>query len=204
MKKILSIILALVLVLGLAACGGSKKGTPEATIDTLMEGLKTMDFEKIKGTMKDATDEDMDLAEDESIQAMYDILKGWASKLTYKLGKSEVNGDKATVAADVTYTDAADLISEAFTEYISTAMSKAFSGEEVSEEEMQKLLMDTINEKAKSVGTKTAEASLTFNLEKVGDDWKIVDPPEDIANIMLSNMINGLEGMFDGLIDMGD
>ena len=204
MKRIACIILALVLVLGLAACGGSKKGSPEAAVDTLMAGIKEFDIKKIQSVLKEQVDEDDLGLDSEAVSPLLDLLKQWSSKTTYKLGKAEVNGEKAKVPVDVTFTDAADLIKAAFTEYFTAAMTKALSGEEVSEEDMTKLLVDTINEKSKTEKPGTTSTSLTLELEKIDGEWKFTDLPDDMMNIMFSNMMSAFEGMFDGLIDLGN
>ena len=76
-------------------------------------------------------------------------------------------------------------------------MAEALSGNEVSEEEMTSLLVDCIKEAQKSVKTKTADISLDFELEKVDGNWKISNASEELANVMLSNMLESFGGLFD-------
>ena len=198
MKKVLSVIMVLVLVLGLAACGGSKKGTPEAAVDTLMAGIKAFDVKKIQSVMSGEISED-DLGITEDTEVFFNQIKQWASNITYKLGKSEVDGDKATVSVDITYTDASDLMKEAFSEYFTQAMTKAFSNENVADEEMSKLFMDIISEKSKTIKTGTDSVSLDLKLVKENGEWKITDMPEEMGDVILSNITKAFEGMFDGM-----
>ena len=195
MKKKLTVILALVLVLSLAACGGSKN-SPEGVVSGFCDSLKTLDAQKMQAYLKDPAEES-ELGLDEVPKEFMDILKTWAKDLKYKVGKAETNGDNAKVKVDFTYTDASEIFKTALTNYISKAMAEALSGNEVSEEKMTSLLVDCIKEAQKSVKTKTADISLDFELEKVDGNWKISNASEELANVMLSNMLESFGGLFD-------
>lgn len=54
-----------------------------------------------------------------------------------------------------------------------------------------------MKEAQKSVKTKTADISLDFELEKVDGNWKISNASEELANVMLSNMLESFGGLFD-------
>ena len=198
MKKILCVILALVLMLSLAACGGPAKGSPEAAIATLMEGIKAYDPAKIQSVMKEKVDES-DLSLEGIPESMLKTLKEWSSKLTYKTDKSTQDGNTCTVPVDVTYTDASDIMKTAMADYISKAMAATFSGGEVKEEEMSKLLINCIEEAAKNGKTTTANSKFDIKLEKVENEWKITEVPADMMNVMTSNLFKSVTDVLGGL-----
>ena len=199
MKKVLCVIIALVLILSLAACGGFKKGTPEATVDTLMSAIKVLDVEKIQSVMANSVDPS-EIGLDSVPEALMKQVKAWLSKMTYKIGTSTVNGESAEVPVDIKYIDASPVIKAALTEYMTQAVSMALSGKEVTEEAMAQLLSDIIEDKVKTEKTETAEASINIKLTKTGDDWKVSDISEEIVNVILSNMLKSIEEVFGGLL----
>lgn len=196
MKKTLAIILALVLALSLAACGGgASKNTPEGVITGFCDCLKTLDLQKMQTYLKDAAEES-ELGLDEVPDGFMDLLKGWAKDIKYKVGKAETDGDSSKVTVDFTYTDASEVFKAAMTDYISKALAEALGGNEMTEEKMTTLLMDCIKEAQKTTKTKTADLSLDFGLEKIDGNWKISDVSEDLGNMILSNMLEAFGGLF--------
>lgn len=196
MKRLLAVILALALGLSLAACGNSaSKNTPEGVITGFCDCLKTLDLKKMQDYLKDPASES-ELGMDEVPSGFMDILKGWAKDLKYKVGKAETDGDKSKVTVDFTYTDATDIFKAALSGYISKAMAEALAGRELSEEKMTSLLLDCIKEAQKNTEAKTADVSMDFRLEKVDGNWKISDISKDLGNMILSNMLEALGGLF--------
>ena len=199
MKRVICTVVALVMVLALAACGGGGNG-PDATVKKFSEAMKTFDINKMKECLADASGmDDLDMDLEGSEKALLDLMKEWSSKLKYKIGEVKTDGDKATVKADYTYTDASEVITAAFKEYISKAMAAAFSGQEVTEEAMTKLLFDCIEEAKKTAQTKEANQSVTFQMIKDGETWKIKEFDPALANVLSCNMMGVIENMFGGL-----
>ncbi len=195
MKKLLAVILALTLALSFAACGGAGKNTPEGVISGFCECLKTLDVKKMQTYLKDPAEES-ELGLNEVPKEFMDILKTWAKDLKYKVGKAETNGDNAKVKVDFTYTDATDIFKAALSSYISKAMAEALSGNEVSEERMTELLIECIKEAQKTTKAKTADLSMDFTLEKVDGNWKISSFADELADMILSNMLEAFGGLF--------
>ena len=196
MKKILAVILAVVLVLGLAACGKSsaKEGTPQAALEGFLDAVKDMDFVKMQDYLTSGLSED-DLGMDELPDGFLDMLKAWSKDLKYTIGDAKIDGDDATVHADITYTDASEIIANAMTAYITEAMKLAMSGnvDSITEEEMAQLLFDCIEEETNNTKeNKTADVSLDFELENVDGEWKISDLPDEMLDVILSNMLSAM------------
>ena len=193
MKKVLAVVLALVLVLSLGACG--KSNGPEGTVEGFCAAMKSFDLNKLAEYTKGGI-ADLDLDMSEIPDAFVSLLKTWAKDLKYKVGKAEVNGNDATVSVDFTYTDAAPIFSAALKDYLTKAISQAISGD-MSEEAMTKLFIECIESARKSTKAESKQLTVPFYLEQVDGKWLVKDTAEDLAKILLSNLMDGLEGLFD-------
>lgn len=112
MKKILSILLCVSMLLAFAACGGKNPAASDpaaAALDAAFSALKAGDF--------DATDILSGSAFANEDAAM---LSGIFAKFDYKLGEVTAAEDTATVAADITMVDMGAL----FTAYLTEAMAQ--------------------------------------------------------------------------------
>lgn len=131
MKKVISLMLALVLALSLTACGG--KAGPEGVVGRFCKGLQELDEEAIAQCFENGDDlelsdlEDVD-SDDAVAQKIMDFMKSCAGRLKYQVGEATVGGDTATVPVEFTYVNAGTLMTEILTEYISQAWSLALSG----------------------------------------------------------------------------
>lgn len=132
MKKVISLMLALVLALSLTACGGKSSG-PEGVVGQFCKGLQELDEEAIAQCFENGDDlelsdlEDVD-SDDAVTQKIMDFMKSCAGRLKYQVGEATVDGDTATVPVEFTYVNAGSLMTEILTEYISQAWSLALSG----------------------------------------------------------------------------
>ena len=132
MKKVISLMLALVLALSLTACGGKASG-PEGVVSQFCKGLQELDEKAIAQCFENGDDlelsdlEDVD-SDDAVAQKIMDFMKSCAGRLKYQVGEATVDGDTATVPVEFTYVNAGSLMTEFLTEYISQAWSLALSG----------------------------------------------------------------------------
>ena len=124
MKKVISLALALLLALPLAGCSGSK---PDTVVTTFCSAVQAFDFEKAATCMENGSEDledpydDAEMEEDLSSEQVMTYLKECASKMTYKIGESKVDGESATVPVSFTYVDAGPVITSALGEYITQA-----------------------------------------------------------------------------------
>ena len=100
MKKVISLMLALVLALSLTACGGKSSG-PEGVVGQFCKGLQELDEEAIAQCFENGDDlelsdlEDVD-SDDAVTQKIMDFMKSCAGRLKYQVGEATVVlGDKA-------------------------------------------------------------------------------------------------------------
>lgn len=86
MKKVISLMLALVLALSLTACGG--KAGPEGVVDQFCKGLQKLDEKAIAQCFENGDDlelsdlEDVD-SDDAVTQKIMDFMKSCAGRLKY-------------------------------------------------------------------------------------------------------------------------
>ena len=101
MKKVISLMLALVLALSLTACGGKASG-PEGVVSQFCKGLQELDEKAIAQCFENGDDlelsdlEDVD-SDDAVAQKIMDFMKSCAGRLKYQVGEATVDGDTATV-----------------------------------------------------------------------------------------------------------
>ena len=194
MKKILAILLACSLLFGMAGCSSGPK--PEDTVKKLFEAVKAFDFE----TMSTCFQEDFDPGEiispeEEDLTGLIDYLKGNAANIKYTIGKAEINEDKAIVPVSAEYTDASEVLGETFANFFVQMFAMVFS--DGSEEDMEKAFSDSLAAAVESKETGTATKDCRFEMVLVEDEWKIVDMPEEMADIMTSNLISAMENIGD-------
>ncbi|GAA0076650.1 hypothetical protein UT300005_10280 [Clostridium sp. CTA-5] len=183
LKKVLSLALVFILLVGVCGCAGKK--TPTNTVKNYLEQVKkgeNADFSKLLNENIEKKDEKtgQDKAKfDESEKKMLDSMK----KLTYKINSENLDGDSAVVNVTATAPDLAAVIGEFFQKAISVAFSSAFSGNNASDEENEKMYDSMLSECLDNV--KLTERTQDIHLEKVDGEWKIKDNDE-LAKLLVN------------------
>lgn len=209
MKKVISLMLALVLALSLTACGGKASG-PEGVVGQFCKGLQELDEKAIAQCFENGDDlelsdlEDVD-SDDAVTQKIMDFMKSCAGRLKYQVGEATVGGDTATVPVEFTYVNAGTLMTEILTEYISQAWSLALSGAD--DEKLAAAFEEVFDEKTTGADFPTLTATLTIPCVQTSDGWKIsssADNSEDLSaqllDILTSNIYGALEDFGAGLL----
>ena len=208
MKKVISLMLALVLALSLTACGG--KAGPEGVVGQFCKGLQELDEKAIAQCFENGDDlelsdlEDVD-SDDAVAQKIMDFMKSCAGQLKYQVGEATVDGDTATVPVEFTYVNAGSLMTEILTEYISQAWSLALSGAD--DEKLAAAFEEVFDEKTTGADFPTLTATLTIPCVQTSDGWKIsssADNSEELSaqllDILTSNIYGALEDFGAGLL----
>ena len=189
MKKVISLMLALVLALSLTACGG--KAGPEGVVGQFCKGLQELDEEAIAQCFENG--DDLELSDLEDVDS--------DDAVTQKT----VDGDTATVPVEFTYVNAGSLMTEILTEYISQAWSLALSGAD--DEKLAAAFEEVFDEKTTGADFPTLTATLTIPCVQTSDGWKIsssADSSEDLSaqllDILTSNIYGALEDFGAGLL----
>ena len=184
MKKILLVLSMLLLV---CSCG-----TPQAQKDfeSMFKALQSGDVKKMNQINPDAKISE----NDENVKIFLDGYK----KISYKINKTEVEGDKATINLDIKAPD----LSSYFPEFLQQVMALAFTNIGKSEEEIKKLGEDfTIKyfkDKLSSKDLKFTEKNINVIMKKDGKKWKVDDQNKDLFEILtfgfskLADSMNGI------------
>ncbi len=190
MKKIISTLLMIVLMLSLTACGGGESAE-KATINTI-EAIKTVDKETLSKYMdynelvniNDADNEEDSQDNEDGTEYIGNIFKN----MKYKITSSKENGDTAVVSVEITNVDMSNVFTLYIQEAMSLALSQAFSEEGQTDEDMDaqmtQLLIDIIEENKATTVTNNVD----INLTKVDKQWK-VNVDENLQNALMGNLL---------------
>ena len=196
MKKRLALILALALTLGLTLGGCGDKNTPETAVDNLFAAIQSFDTEAINGTL--ATTGQGDLAGGEEFAnasadpmtaPFYDYLEANAEKITYEILETTTTGDTATVSVKCKYVDGSGLFSAIIEEFFTQAFTSAFSGEELTDEDMQLMLLEILDENLTSAEETFTEKTIDIACVKEDGVWVVKEMNEDLADVFTSNFL---------------
>ena len=206
-KKLLLPVLAILSVLMLVACGG--KSGPEQTIDNFMTDYKALKLQELEQYVDEGVsgdlDETVDLEEfsevDFSKVEKFDDLKANFKKLTKKVkyDVTNVEEDGTTATADIkfTYADAGEPLASSFGDYIGRMFGLAFSGQEMTEEEMElkaaEIMVDIVSDNLDGYEVTTKEVQGKIELAEKEGEWVITDIDDEIMNALTFGLIEGLD-----------
>lgn len=191
-------IIALLLTLGLLLLGGcSGKAEPEDTVEKYLSAAKKLDLKAMAATILPSNTDDiketstlMEEKEDDYTRYFVDYLKANAEKMTFKIGKSEVNGDKATVTVDCKYVDGAPILTATIQDVIVNAFSMAFSDKEMTDEETSEMFASSLEEHRKVTKETFKEATIKVNCIKKDDKWYISETNDELLDVAMSGFIS--------------
>lgn len=192
MKKVLSLLLGALLLVGCAA------PKPEATVEKLMTAVKNSD----SATMAKVMGEDnYNPEEDDILAGMYEIspelgdaIKEYNKTISYNITSSDIQGDTATVTADITFKDAGEIFLTAMGKYIEVAFTMIMDG--ASEEEVTDAASGVFAEAIETTDVKEITKSVTFTLVKNDKEWIIDDVTDEFLDVISLGIFSALE-MFD-------
>ena len=206
-KKLLLPVLAILSVLMLVACGG--KSGPEQTIDNFMTDYKDLKIQELEKYVDEGVSGDLDetieveeLSEaDFSEVERFDDLKANFKKLTkeVKYDVTNVEEDGATATADIkfTYADAGEPLASSFGEYIGQMFGLAFSGQEMTDEELElkaiELMVGIVSDNLDEYEVTTKDVQGKIELAEKEGEWIITDIDEEIMNALSFGLIEGLD-----------
>lgn len=198
MKLLKKISIAMVLMISVTTFYGCKKEVTSTSdaVKTYLDGIKNVDEKTISTSLNETIStllngEEM---EKESIQNdSYKKLVSEMQKITYTINSENIDGDKATVNVKINGPDIAAVITKSIKKMFNSSLSQAFSDDEMTEEDQDKLYNDIMLECLNEVKFTNRTGDIT--LEKSDNEWKIADENQliklllniDSANIDLEN-----------------
>lgn len=161
MKKFLSLLLVAVMIFSLAACNSSK---PEKALDDMLKALKAGDLDKLSELNGDKGSDELSDEDKALFKAIY-------GKMEYKVGKSEINGEKAKVALELKVVDLASVMEK----FVSEAMKHMLE----SDWDYEAYIKELVNDK----DAKTKSFDVTVPMEKKDGKW-VVDEDGDLTEFI--------------------
>ena len=169
MKKVLSI---LGLALVLTGCSiGNMDNTPTKKVETYLNNYQTLDS-NVLSELDTLVNQEETFDEDQRT-TYRDIMKKHYQDLTYTIKEETVNGDKATVEAEIEVNDYTKALKAAET-YRTTNESEFLDDEGVFDESM----FNDYKLKALRDNEERVKYTIYFSLTKSGDEWVLDDLTE--------------------------
>jgi len=191
-KRVLAIIVMGVFILSLIGCSQNK---PEQAVSELFDAMKNTDLEKLGAIL------DSDASEITDQDAFVQLIKKSNETLTYTIGETTIENDRAVVNVSCTYGDMKPVLAKAFANYVGKVMEVAFSGESPSDEEIQEMLLSEITAALDSTPTEEYSTELTVDCVKKDGKW-IVDTDKEnlkLADVLTGNLVSAFSEMADSM-----
>ena len=197
MQKIISLLLIAFMMLGVG-CSGSASN-PETTVKTFIEAGKAFDFVQMAGMVNpDETAAKAEIGDlmsgdeesptyDEMQKYFLDYFRNNATKIQYNIVSSAVEEDKAKVTVDFQYVNGAPLLKGTIAEVFSKLFSLAFTGIELSDEEMGQYFVDALKSQQSQISETMKESTVEINLSNIDNTWYVSEPSSDLYNVFTSN-----------------
>lgn len=183
MKKIISITIVLAMLLSFAACGpkttkNTETDTPAAAVESFLKSCKEGDIEALTDGL-----ENIDKDTIEQFEEYSDMYFG---KLAWTIGDTKENGDTATVKATITNVN----MQTVFTSFITAAFSQALAGNEMSDEDIEKMMRDIVNDTDETL---TTDVEVTVN--KIDGKWTVDTEDETFINAVFGGLLDAAESL---------
>lgn len=209
MKKILSVIIAVIMVLSFCSCGkkgggstnvsaggGGSTANAEKAVSEMLDAMKKLDFKAVE---KYVSLNSIKVTEDENgaITDANEIFKAAFSKLNYKILSSEKGeGGAVNVETEITTIDMQPIVNEYFKNALQFALENAFVDKKVSDEENKEKMTGFFKDAVSKVGTETKTSKVKIKVVKENGKWKIVSDDE-FSEAVTGGIINAVKNMDD-------
>ncbi|MGG7212644.1 DUF5105 domain-containing protein [Clostridium nigeriense] len=179
---ILAMMLSTVLIYG---CGGK---TPTAVVNEYFEKIKSGDtdvqqlFSMVEEETENAEENEGNSQEDNFSEEVQNKLLEKLKEITYTVNSETIDGDNAKVNVTVKGMDLNIVIGKVMQEAFSFALTQAFSGTEMTEEENDAYFNNLFSKYLDEVTY--SERTLDIELTKVDKEWKIKET-DTISKLLL-------------------
>ncbi|MBR6353924.1 MAG: DUF4878 domain-containing protein [Oscillospiraceae bacterium] len=199
MKKIISIVLALVFVLSISACGAAKTPKPEDTVKEFCEAMKSMDWDKMGSLCVGDRFNSSSFEEFEtSAPFLADYMKENIPKTEYTINAASVDEDTATVTVNFKYINGYLIVREAAQNTMQNILGMALTGA-VNEDDLpdvfNQYMSTAIKDAQENLGNTTKETDVQFTLSKEDGKWMISDFDDEFSTILSCNTLSALDDL---------
>lgn len=185
------IIFIIVLVLAVG-CGVGyyfwERQKPAEAVEKFLTSVQQMDFTAMESMLQSNDLSALDNADIRN-DVYAEFFKSINGKMTYEIRRNDfdIQNGTARITARIRYVDGSDIYKETVSEFLRQIVSKAFSGESLTEEDTQARLASILSEKAASLDDKFSETDIVYPVIKTTDQWKIVSLDEETVKLMSAN-----------------
>ncbi|MBC9785958.1 hypothetical protein H1S01_15845 [Heliobacterium chlorum] len=189
MRKLISLLVVVGLFF-LAGCSLSPK--PETTVSYFLEAGKKYDLTKMSALVanSDANGKEKisELGNENQYQTYFlDYFKENAGKITYTITNAQVKNNNATVTVNFKFVDGTPLLKATLGNVFTKALTGAFSGVKMTEEETKQMIVTAIKKQKETNVESFTDQTIDIKLAKVDDQWFIVEPSDELLNVFMSN-----------------
>ena len=187
LKNICSVLLIMACMFTLTSC--KEVENAEKAVTDFMTAIQNCDYETM-ASIGNGMDADKINTTDEQGKQIFDNL---FNKTTYEIKSAELQEDKSVlVTTDITTVDVGKADSTAITNSFSQLLSNAFSGEELSDEESEQIIIDNLVNELNNSNTGTVTTTVNIKVLKVDKTWK-VDCDDAFINAITGNLKSTLQ-----------
>lgn len=187
LKNICSVLLIMACMFTLTSC--KEVENAEKAVTDFMTAIQNCDYETM-ASIGNGMDADKINTTDEQGKQIFDNL---FNKTTYEIKSAELQEDKSVlVTTDITTVDVGEAYSTAITNSFSQLLSNAFSGEELSDEESEQIIIDNLVNELNNSNTGTVTTTVNIKVLKVDKTWK-VDCDDAFINAITGNLKSTLQ-----------
>lgn len=187
LKNICSVLLIMACMFTLTSC--KEVENAEKAVTDFMTAVQNCDYETM-ASIGNGMDADKINTTDEQSKQVFDNL---FNKTTYEIKSAELQEDKSVlVTTDITTVDVGKAYSTAITNSFSQLLSNAFSGEELSDEESEQIIIDNLVNELNNSNTGTVTTTVNIKVLKVDKTWK-VDCDDEFINAITGNLKSTLQ-----------
>lgn len=165
MKKVLFLLLALLTFTG-CSMGTDMTNTPTKKVEAYLDSYQALDDNVLNDLDTIITDTDYTIDQQDKYR---NLMKKHYQNLKYEIKEETINGDKATVVAEIEVVDYSKILSEGVDE--SLYLDDEGNYDETLYRDHQLGRMETANE--------TVKYTITFYLTKISDEWALDELSEE-------------------------
>jgi hypothetical protein len=178
----------LILVLAVAAGAGYyfyERRQPKLAVNAFMKTVQDLDFDTMSTMIQS---EDLSILDGTDVRndAFTDFFRSMCQKMTYKIIKTKfdmANGT-ANVTVRINYVDGSEIYKEAGSEFLRQIAAAAFSGTEMTDDEVNQTLASFLMETSENMEEHFLVTEITYPLIEINGEWKIVSLDSETIKVM--------------------
>lgn len=191
-KRHIWLVLVILLLLLALAGGGyyyyTERQKPQKAINAFMQTVQNLDFDTMASYIQT---EDLSVLNGTDIrnEAYTDFFRSMCQKITYEIVKThfDFTNGTANVTVRLNYIDGSEIYKKASTDFIRQIASASFAGTEMTDEEMNQALADTLVRVSAETEDHYLVAEVSYPMISIDGVWKVISLDEETIKIMSAN-----------------